>query len=236
MNEPFVHKVFTGKVKRLGDPDAKDAFDREWETGMFKEAVDNQIWLTKTGLKGDEVADTKNHGGPEKALFAYPVGHYAFWKEELNNDSIEMGSMGENLAVLEMDEFSVCIGDTYQFGDAVIQVSQPRRPCWKPARRLRVIDFALRTQESGKTGWYFRVLKEGLIISGIDLELLERPYPEWTIAACNEIMYFRKDDLRAASELASCPLLAENWRRTLKNRLLGRESIIDKRVFGPNRH
>ncbi|HEY4601514.1 MAG TPA: MOSC domain-containing protein [Cerasibacillus sp.] len=235
MNEPFVHKVFTGKVKRLGDPNAKDVFEREWETGMFKGEVDEQIWLTKTGLKGDEVADKKNHGGPEKALFAYPVGHYASWKEELNNESIDIGAMGENLAVLEMDEFSVCIGDTYQFGDAVIQVSQPRRPCWKPARRLRVLDFALRTQESGRTGWYFRVLKEGHIISGIDLELLERPYPEWTIAACNEVLYFRKDDLRAASELASCSLLAENWQRTLKNRLLGRESIIDKRVFGPNK-
>lgn len=235
MEEPFVHKVFTGKVKQMGDPDAKDHMDRPWESGIFKTETEEQIWLGKTGLAGDEVADKKNHGGPEKALFSYPIKHYTYWKEDLQLDSIDMGAMGENLAVLEMDEFTVCIGDTYQFGDAIIQVSQPRQPCWKPARRFRVMDFALRIQNSGRTGWYFRVLKEGHVLSRIDLELLERPYPEWSIAACNEVMHLYKDDLRLADDLASCDLLAENWKRTLKRRLRGQESQIEKRVYGPNK-
>lgn len=235
MNEPFVHKLFKGRVKKIGDPNAKHAFDKQWETGMFKNEIEDSIYLTETGLIGDDVADKKNHGGPEKALFAYPVGHYKYWKEKLQNDSIDVGGMGENLAMLEMDEFTVCIGDTYQFGDAIIQVSQPRRPCWKPARRYRVMDLALQIQNSGRTGWYFRVLQEGEVISRIDLELLERPYPQWTIAACNEVMYIRKDDLKAASELAECKYLAVNWKKSLKKRLIGRESLIDKRVFGPNR-
>ncbi len=235
MNEPFIHKIFTGKVKQLGDASATDPMDKPWKSAMFKEETDGQIWLGKTGLYGDEVADRKNHGGPEKALFAYPIKHYTYWQQDLQLDSIDVGAMGENLSVLEMDEFSVCIGDTYQFGDAVIQVSQPRRPCWKPARRFRVKDFALRIQNSGRTGWYFRVLKEGDVFPKIDIELIDRPYPQWTIAACNEVMYIYKDNLRLADELASCDLLADSWRKSLQNRLRGKESSIEPRVFGPNK-
>lgn len=234
MEEPFVHKIFTGKVKKMGDPNAKHPMDKPWESGIFKTETDEQIWLGKEGLSGDEVADKKNHGGPEKALFAYPIKHYTYWKKDLNNPSIDAGAMGENLSVLEMDEFSVCIGDTYEFGDAIIQVSQPRQPCWKPARRFRVKDFALRIQNSGRTGWYFRVLKEGHVISRIDLELVERPYPEWTIQACNEVMHVYKEDLRLAQKLASCDLLAPNWKRTLNRRLKGENKSIEKRVYGPN--
>ncbi|HLR52339.1 MAG TPA: MOSC domain-containing protein [Candidatus Avamphibacillus sp.] len=232
--EPFVHKVFTGKVKKMGTPGAKDPMDREWESGIFKTENDEQLWLSKTGLPGDEQADKKVHGGPEKALFAYPIKHYTYWKKDLNDENIDVGGFGENLAVLEMDEYSVCIGDTYQFGDAIIQVSQPRRPCWKPARRHRVKDLALRIQNSGLTGWYFRVLKEGYVISGIDIELIDRPHPEWTVAASNEVMYLRKEDLRAAEDLASLELLAPNWKRSLNKRLRGIKSSDTKRVYGPN--
>ncbi len=233
MNEPYVYKIFTGKVKRLGEEGAENPMDRPWETGMFKEEAKGEVWLSKTGLAGDEVADKKNHGGPEKAVFAYPIKHYTFWKKELDID-IDMGAMGENFAVLEMDEFSVCIGDTYKMGDAVIQVSQPRQPCWKPARRFRIKDFALKIQNSGRTGWYFRVLQEGNVKAETDLELIERPYPEWTIQACNEVMHVYKDDLVLADRLLSCHLLAPNWKRTLEKRLRGQTSNIRKRVFGPN--
>lgn len=234
-NEPYVHKLFIGKVKQMGDSNAVKAMEKPWETGMFKDEFSEQIMLRKTGFIGDEVADKKNHGGPEKAVFAYPIKHYTYWKEELELESIDMGAMGENFAVLEMDEFTVCIGDTYKIGDAVIQVTQPRQPCWKPARRFGIIDFALRIQKSGRTGWYFRVLQEGNVISGIDLELIDRPYPEWSIAACNEVMHVYKDDLRKADDLASCDLLGENWKRTLNKRLRGKDSNVARRVYGPNK-
>lgn len=233
MYEPFVYKLFTGKVRTIGNPDAKDPMDREWTTGIFKEPTEDKIWLSKTGLDGDEQGDKKNHGGPEKALFAYPIKHYKMWQKELDVE-IDTGGMGENLAVLEMDEYSVCIGDTYKFGDAVIQVSQPRQPCWRPARRFRVKDLALRIQNTGRTGWYFRVLEEGHVISRIDLELIERPNPEWTIAAANEAMHVHKDNLKMTEELASVEELAPNWKRTLNQRLRGRERDIRRRVYGPN--
>ena len=235
MEEPHVHKLFTGKVKQMGTENAEDRMGRPWKSGIFKTEKEGKVWLSETGFTGDEVADTKNHGGPEKAVFAYPIKHYTDWRQELEIDSIDMGGFGENFAVLEMDEYSVCIGDTYEIGDAIIQVSQPRQPCWKPARRYRIMDLALRIQNSGRTGWYFRVLKEGFVEAASDLKLTNRPYPQWTIAACNEVMHVYKEDLRLAEELASCELLAPNWKRRLQKRLRGTESSIDKRVFGPNK-
>ncbi|WP_338452954.1 MOSC domain-containing protein [Niallia oryzisoli] len=234
MSKPYIEKIFSGKVKKLGNPHAVNAMDKLWESGIFKEKIDEKIWLSRTGLLGDEVADTKNHGGAEKALFAYTVEHYDEWRKDQALETIGMGSMGENLAVRYMDENTVCIGDTYQYGDAIIQVSQPRQPCWKPARRFRLIDFALRIQRSGRTGWYFRVLKEAFVQDQVELELLERPYPQWTIAKCNEVMHVKKDEIKLAEELASCELLAMSWKETLHKRAGGENSSIDKRVYGPN--
>jgi len=233
MAEPYVHQLFTGKVKTLGSEQAQDPLDRVWRTGMFKEPKSGAVFLGTEGLLGDEVADTKHHGGPEKAVFAYPIRHYTYWNE---TEGMEMayGGMGENLAVLEMDEFTVCIGDVYRFGEAVIQVSQPRQPCWKPARRYRQKELALKIQKTGRTGWYFRVLEEGEVQGETDLELLERPCPNWTIAACNEVMHVYKDNLRLTDDLAACELLAPSWRETLKKRLRGLEADLAKRVYGPN--
>lgn len=230
MEEPYVHKVFTGKNKVIGDPQATNKFDQQWETSMFKRSTDQQIWLSETGLAGDE----GNEVAPDKALLAYSIRHYAYWEQTLNVEKIEMGNMGENLSVLEMDEFTVCVGDIYQFGDAVIQVSQPRQPCWKLARRFRQLDLAIQMQNSGRTGWYFRVLEEGDIISRIDLELIERPCPQWSIAACNEVMHIYQDDLRLADDLASCELLSKSWQRILSGRLRGKKPAVNKRIYGSN--
>ncbi|SET39767.1 MOSC domain-containing protein YiiM [Oceanobacillus limi] len=235
MKRPQIHKLLTGKVKQVGNPNAEKPMEKQWESGMFKNERSGSVWLGKTGLQGDEVADKKNHGGPEKAVFTYPVHHYEYWKKDLALETIGIGANGENLAVFHMDESSVCIGDIYKLGDAMIQVSQPRQPCWKPARRFGVMEFALRIQKTGRTGWYFRVLQEGNIESGLELELVERPFPQWTISACNEVMHVQKDDLEPAKELVSCDLLAESWKKTLYKRLNGTTSSIEKRVFGPNK-
>lgn len=236
MNTPFVKELRTGKVKQLGTEGAKNPMDRVWTTGMFKRQREGEVWLTTTGLQEDEVADTKVHGGLEKALFAYPEKHYTFWQEdlELSAEEISAGSMGENLVIIGADEYSTFIGDTYEFGEAIVQVSQPRQPCWKPARRFKVLDFALRIQHSGLTGWYYRVLKEGYVSANSELQLIERPYPQWSVAAANEVMHEKKDDLHLTFKLAKCDLLAESWKRRLDRRLAGKESSIEPRVYGEN--
>lgn len=111
------------------------------------------------------------------------------------------------------------LGDSFRIGETVVQVSQPRRPCYKLSKRYGIEDFALRVQSSGCTGWYFRVLVEGKVEAGSALRLLERPFPKWTVAEANEVMHVRKADKEAARALASCPLLSENWRATLLSRL-----------------
>ncbi len=234
MEHRKIHRLFTGKVKKAGRSDAENKMDQSWESGIFKEPMEGPVYLTKTGFEGDEVADKKNHGGPEKAVFVYPVRHYEEWKRELHAD-IPVGGNGENFAVLGMDESNVCIGDTFKVGEAIVQVSQPRRPCWKPARRHKVIDLALRIQKTGRTGWYFRVLKEGHVQAGDTFERMEHPCPEWTIEACNEVMYNQTSNIGLAESLCACEYLADNWKKTLNKRLQGREGSSEPRVFGPNR-
>ncbi|WP_085993317.1 MOSC domain-containing protein [Oceanobacillus senegalensis] len=179
MDEPYVYKIFF--------PDGKPSGEKK-------------VWLYEMGISTGEEGD--------KAIFTYPIKHYTFWQEE-KSEMLTYGEMGENFSVLEMDEFTVFIGDTFQMGDAIIQVS---RPGVAKTKELR---------ESMRTGWYFRVVQEGYVEEGTDLNLLDRPYPQWSIAACNEIMYLNKHDLRLADELSSCRELATNWRVALRKRARG---------------
>lgn len=231
----ILKKVFVGLPQKIGVKDAKNPMEREWESGIFKQPIHGPVLLTKTGLVGDGQADKENHGGPEKAVFVYPFEHYEYWQRELNTTEIGPGAMGENFLLGNLDEEIVCIGDTFQVGDAVVQVSQPRQPCWKPARRFKIKNLALLIQNSGRTGWYFRVLQEGNIQGGQKLSLIDRPYPKWTIAKCNEVMHGASPNQEQLRELAQCELLAQNWRNTLNKRIeSGEAPEIRKRVIGPN--
>lgn len=230
MEEPFIHKVFIGQRNRVSNVLETDSMKNYQDISRHKRVVEEKIWLGKNGLDGDETSD--KNGSHDRAAFAYPIKHYTYWKENFNYESIDLGMIGENFAVLEMDEFTVCVGDQYQFGDAIIQVSEPRLPSWHLSRLVQIEDFALHVQNSGRTGWYFRVLREGYVISRIDLELIDRPYPEWTIAACNEVMHFNKHDLRLTDQLLSCSLLSQHWKNRLQKRLRGQEPSDQKRLFG----
>ncbi|WP_068676910.1 MOSC domain-containing protein [Oceanobacillus sp. Castelsardo] len=155
--------------------------------------------LLETGFSKDKIKD--------EAIFAYPIKHYSELEEGERADNI--GMMEENFSVLEMDEFTVSVGDTFRMGEAIIQVSQPGK-----IRRVgKKVNF--------QTGWYFRVIEEGKIKERTDLELLDRAYPQWSITACNEIMFIKKHDLRRADELYECELLSEKWRHVLRKRVRG---------------
>ncbi len=229
-----VEHLFIGRAKTYGDDNAEQKMDKEWTTAIYRRETDEAVHLTETGFQNDEVGDKKNHGGPEKAVFCYTAGHYDEWTDEFG---IEMGpgAFGENLAVTGLDEKNVCIGDIYGLGDVQIEVSQPRRPCWRPARRHRIIDLALKIEDSGRTGWYFRVIKEGRVQAGDTFRLLERPHPEWTIDACNEVMYERTENPGLAEELRDVGLLAGSWKKSLQKRLDGIPENKEPRVFGPNK-
>lgn len=207
--------VQVGLPTRLGTPGAVDRQDRPWTTGFFKHAVAGPVWLGRTNLAGDGQADRRFHGGPDRAVLAYAAAHYPIWRVELGRPDFPEGAFGENFTVDGLDEGSVCLGDTFAVGEALIQVSQPRQPCWKVARRWRMRGLPARVQRTGRTGWYLRVLREGFVAPGLALVLLERPCPEWTVTRATETMRRRIHEPDAATALAACPFLSASWRRAL---------------------
>lgn len=182
-----------------------------WETSFFRTPTSQPRWLYRTHLEGCEQADKQNHGRPDQAVLLYASTHYPLWKNELGISEIGPGGFGENFTVEGLSEETACIGDIYTLGEAQIQVSGPRYPCWKIERRWNLQGLTARVAETGRTGWYCRVLREGAVEPGMTIELTQRPYPTWTVALTNDFAHSRNKDLKTARELASCPLLHEFW-------------------------
>jgi MOSC domain-containing protein YiiM len=218
-----------------GRDDATHPMERTWTTGIYKTPVTEPVWMSKTQIAGDGQADLVYHSGVDRVALVYAAKHYDYWRQEFPDKDWQFGGFGENITVSELDETLVCIGDTYTLGDTVVQVTQPRKPCWKLARRWGMKDFALRVQNLSYIGWYFRVLKEGEIAADMTLNLIERPHPEWTIERANQVMHQKMDDLSAAEALLNCAALGESWKKRLRNRLNKQEAIdAQDRLIGQN--
>ncbi len=213
---PTIGSIQTSRVRTLGTPGAADPMDRVWSTGFFKEPVGGAVRVTQSGVVGDEQADRVNHGGPDKAVLAYSADHYPGWRTELALD-LPFGAFGENLTVSGLTEADVCVGDVWRAGAVVFEVSQPRQPCWKLARRWRVKTLPATVVETGRSGWYLRVRTDGDLTAGTDLVLEQRPNPDWTICRANEVMYHVEDEA-LAWELARVPQLSMSWREMLTQR------------------
>ena len=190
-----------------------------WTSGIYKRPVDGRVHLALDNLDGDGQADLNVHGGPDKAVCIYSADHYASWRDELGVIECGPGWFGENFSIEGQTESRVAVGDTYAIGTAVVQVSQPRAPCWKLGRRWSRLDMPKLVLESGRTGWYVRVMQAGSLARGDELTLIDRLFPQWTIDAVNAAAYSRGGTVHidAARELAVCPVLAESWRRKFRN-------------------
>ena len=230
------------------DPNARAAAARNaaasetdlgWTSGIFKSAVDGPRWVGETNLDGDSQADRKNHGGPDKAICVYAHEHYAYWQRQLGRE-LPTGAFGENFTTIGLLESEMCIGDTLAIGDArdatrqvVVQLSQARQPCWKLARRWQVADLVEQVQNTGYTGWYFRVLHTGYVQAGDALHLRERPYPHLTLAEANRIMHHDKEDWEGVANLLACPLLSASWHSSLRRRVnLHAPATVADRIYG----
>ncbi len=196
----------------------EDRSPQPWTTGIFKRPVRGPIQLQAHNLEGDGQADLVHHGGLDKAVCVYPFEHWFHWNSILPQRQLIGGEFGENFTLEGLTEADVCIGDTFSVGSAVVQISQPRQPCWKLARRWQIKDLAVQVEQTGFTGWYFRVLQEGLVESNLRLRLTDRPYPEWTVSMANRIMHQERGNLKAAEQLSLCPLLSASWQHTLRQR------------------
>jgi MOSC domain-containing protein YiiM len=185
-----------------------------WTSGIYKTPVTGRIPLASTNLLGDAQADLNVHGGPDKAVCVYSADHYPFWREQLGVSECGPGWFGENFSIEGQSEHDVALGDTYRVGTALVQISQPRAPCGKLGRRWNRLDMPKLVLQSGRTGWYLRVVECGDVECGETLTLVDRPFPRWTIDAVNAVAYSRGGtvDVDAARELSICPALAESWR------------------------
>lgn len=187
--------------------------DKSWDSGIFKSPVAGPVWLDTLNLAGDGQADLKNHGGPFRAVLAYSAEHYPVWRAELHQPALPFGIFGENLTVTGLDEDTVCIGDVYAIGEVRVQVTQPRAPCWKLARRAGIKDLAARVEARAWGGWYHRVLNEGYIEAGQQVMLMERPHPNFSVRYTFQLMYGHLENRDDAAALAEVPALSPGWRR-----------------------
>lgn len=143
-------------------------------TGIFKDPVAGQVRVAKLNLDGDRQADLTVHGGENKAVYAYPVEHYDYWREQLPDTELAWGNFGENLTVTGLGEDALFIGDRLRFGSAALEVTQPRMPCYKLAMRFQRDDMIKRFLDSRRSGFYFRVLEEGELAADSAIEFLSR--------------------------------------------------------------
>src|SRR5215210_6562040 len=161
----------------VSDGDSPEFF---W-SAIAKQAVAEPVRLTTLGLAGDEVEDTRVHGGPDQALLAYAGAHYPRWRAEWGRDEVGHGGLGENLTVDGADEHTVCLGDRWRIGNVLLEVTKPRSPCNRLAWYQKRDDLIKRVRETGRSGWYLRVLSEGSIEVGTPIERVERRCPEMTV-------------------------------------------------------
>ncbi len=190
----------------------------EVRTAFRKTVVDGPVALRWTNIDGDEQADLRVHGGVDKAVLAYSADHAASWSD-LDVRLGAPGAFGENLHVAGLTEAAVCIGDRWSVGTSVLEVSQPRQPCWKLNDRWARDDLVERIEADGRSGWYLRVLQEGVLCAEDRWELIERPHPDWSVARAHVVMHHLVGDLDAARELDAVAELADSWHRSLGRRV-----------------
>lgn len=199
-----------GSIQKVDSKESGEWWDKEWSTGLFKATRPESCWLDYQGFKGDEQADKSVHGGVDKAICVYPSEHYTHWKNVLNQE-LPFGAFGENLTIGGLLERELCIGDQFALGDAVVEVSQPRSPCWKIARRWKHKTLAKEVQDTGKTGFYFRVLRHGKVKATDTLELQHSGEQRWTIDACNKLAY-EQGKTTDYLELSTYAPLSGSWK------------------------
>lgn len=179
--------------------------------------------LIETGFVSDEQADLRVHGGADKAVHHYPSEHYSKWQSKRFDTSFAFkpGGFGENISTIGMTEKNVCLGDIFELGNAVVQVSQGRQPCWKLNMHTRVDEMAMHVQNSGRTGWYYRVLQQGEVQMGDSLTLVDRPYENWPLDRLIAARFDKLIERAVALELSQINELATNWRQYFYKRANG---------------
>ena len=206
-----------------GTPRTEHFHGSEVVTGLCKLPVQGQLLLTKTGFAGDGVHDKKHHGGEDKAVCAYSADYYPHWETVLG-EKLPPAAFGENLTVAGLREKEIHLGDCFRLGTALLQVSQPRQPCKTLAARYGRNDFVKLVVEAGYTGFYFRVIAEGLAGQNDTLELVTQDPGNVSIAFANRIYHHDRKNREGIARVLAVPALSASWRKSFQELLANLDS------------
>jgi MOSC domain-containing protein YiiM len=191
---------------------------REVSTGIYKSPVEKPVMLRTLNLDGDRQADLTVHGGAAKAVYAYPSEHYPFWRSEFPQMELPYGMFGENFTTSGFFEDEVKIGDTFEIGDAEIMVTQPRMPCYKLGIKFGRTDILKRFLASGLTGFYFSVLRAGLVTTDDTFGLLRSKPNSVTVADVTNLYASGNTDRKILDRAMAVEELPESWRDYFRRR------------------
>ncbi len=188
-------------------------------TGIFKQPVEGPVRVKGLNLAGDMQADLSVHGGPYKAVYAYPAEHYDYWREELSDPELGWAAFGENLTTEGLDESAVHIGDRFRIGTAELVVTQPRLPCYKLGIKFGTQEMVKRFLMSRRTGFYFSVAQEGEMESGDGIEIVSAATGNLTVADITRLYAFEMNDREGLRQAARLEALPESWREYFTEQL-----------------
>ncbi len=188
-------------------------------TGIYKTPVEGPRMVRATNIDGDGQADLTVHGGPHKAVYGFPSEHYAVYAESLGHEPYGYGQFGENLTTVGMLETEVRIGDRYRMGEAVLEVSQPRAPCFKFAIKMGTPSAIRLYLQSAMTGFYFRVIEEGMLAAGDAIERVFENHDASTVDDVHRLFFLDKDNVEGLKRASHCATLQAGWTKAFAARL-----------------
>jgi len=188
-------------------------------TGIFKEPIQDRVIMRRLNLDGDQQADLTVHGGISKAVYAYPSEHYGYWRTELPAMDLCWGMFGENFTTDGLLENAVYIGDRFQIGETEVMATEPRMPCYKLGIKFGRADIIKRFLASRRTGFYFAVMREGLVGAGDTVELIRREQEEISVADITRLYAFDKDDVKSLRRAIQVEALPESWKGYFQHQL-----------------
>ena len=199
----------------IGLPKKEIFHGREIITGICKQPVSGPLRLSRSGFEHDGVGDMKHHGGEDKAVCVYSLEHYPYWENALGI-KLPAAAFGENLTVSDLKEEDICIGDVFEIGTALLQVSQPRQPCRTLAARYGRDDLVKLVADSGRTGFYFRVLKEGVVQKDARLKLKEKDPLGISVLFASHTFHLDRKNCEAIEKVLAVPALSASWQKSFQ--------------------
>jgi MOSC domain-containing protein YiiM len=203
----------------VGRPRLVISNEQPVSTGIYKTPVQGRVMLRTLNLDGDRQADLSVHGGPTKAVYAYPSEHYNYWREELPGTELPWGMFGENFTTEGLMESTVNIGDRFRIGSAEVTVTEPRMPCYKLGIKFGRTDIIRRFLVGGRTGFYFSVQQEGEVGEGDQLELIMRDKNDVAVADITRLYAREKHDVEMLHRAIALESLPESWRDHFRKQL-----------------